>query len=74
MKKSFFLIYVKDLNVLKVKQSIIDKVVNKESKKNRLYLWEFGSTKNKKQIKKFFLDFFNKNSLKTKSSNTKNKI
>ena len=63
-EKLFFLIYVKDLNVLKVKQSIVDKVVNKGHKKIDYSYGSLELQKNKKQIKKFFLDYFNKNRLK----------
>lgn len=69
-EKFFFLIYVKDLNVLEIKQSIIDKVVNKGQKKIDYSYGSLESQKNKKQIKNFFLDFFNKNYLKKQNLHT----
>ncbi len=58
--KNYYLISVKDINVLNLNKKIIDKVNSKEQKKVKYSYGSLSSQKNKSKVRRFFLDFYNK--------------
>ena len=67
-KEDFYLIYVKNLNSIKIEKKIIDKVLDKKQIKINYSYGSLENQKSKNLVRKFFLNFYNKN-LKESSLN-----
>ena len=65
-KVNFFLIHVKDSDVLNSKKKIVDKVSNKKQQKINYYYGSLGLQKNKQKFKSFFLNYYENNKANNK--------
>ncbi len=60
-KKDFYLIYVKNLNSIKIEKKIIDRVLDKKQIKINYSYGSLETQKPKNLVRKFFLDYYYKN-------------